>query len=96
MRLDKYLKALGIFKRRTAAQEVCEEGVVEVNGHQAKSGKTVQTGDRIDLHLYNRELSIEVLKVPSAAVPRKDRPDYVRMLQDRKTKKARRFALPQK
>jgi len=86
MRLDKYLQTVGIFKRRTVAREVCEEGVVMINGHRAKSGKTVQAGDRIDLHLYNREISIEVVKVPSAAVPRKDRPDYVRILQDRKTK----------
>ncbi len=85
MRLDKYLQTVGIFKRRSVAQEVCEEGVVEINGHRAKSGKAVQTGDRIDLHLYNRELSIEVCKVPAGAVPRKERPDYFRILQDRKT-----------
>ncbi|NOY53981.1 MAG: RNA-binding S4 domain-containing protein [Deltaproteobacteria bacterium] len=80
MRLDKYLQTVGIFKRRTAAREVCEEGIVEINGHRAKSGKTVQAGDRIDLHLYNRELSIEVLRIPAGVVPKKDRPDYFRTL----------------
>ncbi len=86
MRVDKYLQTVGIFKRRTVAREVCDEGVVEINGHQAKSGKTVQAGDRIDIHLYYRELSIEDCKVPSCVVPKKERPDFFRILQDRKIK----------
>ena len=32
MRLDKYLKVSRLIKRRTVANEACDNGLVEVNG----------------------------------------------------------------
>jgi ribosomal 50S subunit-recycling heat shock protein len=84
MRLDSYLKAVGIIKRRSVAKEICEQGVVRINGHPAKSGKSVRAGNRIEMDFYNRFLSIEVIKIPTGMVPKKEREGYYKVLDDRR------------
>ena len=39
MRLDKYLKVSRLIKRRTVANEACDNGLVTVNGKPARAGK---------------------------------------------------------
>jgi ribosomal 50S subunit-recycling heat shock protein len=64
VRLDLFLKASRLVKRRTAAQEACEACRVWVNGLEAKSAKEVKSGDRITL-LYNaNRIELEVLDMP--------------------------------
>ena len=38
MRLDKYLKVSRLIKRRTVANEACDNGLVTVNGKPARWG----------------------------------------------------------
>ena len=59
MRLDKYLKVSRIIKRRTVANEACDAGKVSVNGASTK----VKEGDRIDITLGERTVSVEVISV---------------------------------
>ena len=47
MRLDKYLKVSRIIKRRTVANEACDQGRVSVNGKVAKASTAVAVGDVI-------------------------------------------------
>ncbi len=61
MRIDKYLKNARIIKRRTVAKEACDQGRVLVNDRKAKPGTEVVPGDRIDLRLGSKMLSVEVL-----------------------------------
>ncbi len=64
VRLDLFLKASRLVKRRTAAQEACEAGRVWVNGLEGKPAKDVKSGDRITL-LYNvKRIELEVLDMP--------------------------------
>jgi ribosomal 50S subunit-recycling heat shock protein len=64
VRLDLFLKASRLVKRRAAAQEACDAGRVRVNGHEAKPAKEVKSGDRITL-LYNaKSIELEVLDMP--------------------------------
>jgi len=63
MRLDKYLKVSRLIKRRTAANEACDNGLVSVNGRPARASYEVKEGDRISLHLGAREVTVEVLSV---------------------------------
>lgn len=49
MRLDKFLKGPGIFKRRTLAQKVIEAGYVRVDGRIAKPSTEVKQGDIIEI-----------------------------------------------
>ena len=45
MRLDKFLKVSRIIKRRTVANEACDQGRVSVNGRVAKASVDVKAGD---------------------------------------------------
>jgi len=61
MRLDKYLKVSRIIKRRTVAN--CDAGKVLVNGKVARASTKINEGDRIDLTLGERTVSVEVVSV---------------------------------
>ena len=63
MRLDKYLKVSRLIKRRTMANEACDNGLVSVNGRPARASSEVKVGDRISLRLGAREVTVEVLAV---------------------------------
>ena len=70
MRLDKYLKVSRLFKRRTVANEACDNGRVLVNGKVAKASQEVKAGDKIEIGLGSRTLAVEGLQVAEAV--RKD------------------------
>ena len=61
MRLDKYLKVSRLIKRRTVANEACDEACVLVNGREQKAGYQVKPGDVIQLNLGKKTLKVEVL-----------------------------------
>ena len=63
MRLDKYLKVSRLIKRRTMANEACDNGLVSVNGRPARASYKVKEGDQITLRLGAREVTVEVLSV---------------------------------
>ena len=60
MRVDKYLKVSRLIKRRTIAKEVCDRGLVRINGRAAKAGTDVKPGDIIEISLGRRRLKVEV------------------------------------
>ncbi|MGN1016447.1 MAG: RNA-binding S4 domain-containing protein [Faecousia sp.] len=70
MRLDKYLKVSRLIKRRTVANEACDNGRISVNGRVVKASYDVKPGDRIDISMGARTVSVEVLQVSEAV--RKD------------------------
>lgn len=70
MRLDKYLKVSRLIKRRTVANEACDNARVTVNGRPAKASYEVKTGDVIRIAFGQRTLAVEVLAVAEAV--RKD------------------------
>lgn len=63
MRLDKYLKVSRLIKRRTMANEACDNGLVSVNGRPARASYEVKVGDRVSLRLGAREVTVEVVSV---------------------------------
>ena len=63
MRLDKYLKVSRLIKRRTVANEACDNGLISVNGKVARASYDVKVGDRISLRFGQRTLTVEVLSV---------------------------------
>ncbi len=63
MRLDKYLKVSRLIKRRTVANEACDNGRISVNGRVVKASYEVKTGDRIEIALGSRTLAVEVVQV---------------------------------
>lgn len=63
MRIDKFLKLSRLIKRRTVAKEVGERGWVLRNGKPAKPGDRVAVGDRLQLQLGPRRLTVEVVQL---------------------------------
>lgn len=63
MRLDKYLKVSRLIKRRTVANEACDNGLVTVNGRPARASYDVKAGDQISLRFGQRTVTVEVLDV---------------------------------
>ena len=67
MRLDKYLKASRLIKRRTVANEACDNERVSVNGRPARASYEVKVGDVIAIRFGERTLTVEVLSVQENA-----------------------------
>ena len=63
MRLDKWLKVSRLIKRRTVANEACDNGLVTVNGKPARASYDVKVGDQITLRFGVRTVTVEVLSV---------------------------------
>ena len=69
MRVDQFLRASRLVLRRTAAQELCEAGAVEVNGSPARSSRAVREGDEIKIRRRGRLLTARVAAVPAVRQP---------------------------
>lgn len=63
MRIDKFLKNSRIIKRRTLAQDACEQERVWINGRVAKPSSKVDIGDEIRILFGNGEMKVRVLKL---------------------------------
>lgn len=61
MRLDKWLKVSRLIKRRTLANEACDNEKVWVNGRPARASYEVKPGDLVELRMAVRSLRVEVL-----------------------------------
>ena len=63
MRLDKYLKGSRLIKRRTVANEACDNGRISVNGRVVKASYDVNVGDKLEIPMGRRTIGVEVLVV---------------------------------
>ncbi len=63
MRLDKFLKVSRLIKRRSVANEACDNGRVLINDRPAKAGANVKEGDILTISFGNKEVKVEVLDV---------------------------------
>lgn len=63
MRLDKYLKISRIIKRRTVANEACDNGRIEVNGRIVKASYDVKIGDVMTINMGKTPLKAKVLSI---------------------------------
>ncbi|CBG40066.1 RNA-binding S4 domain-containing protein [Helicobacter mustelae] len=78
MRIDKFLNITNILKRRAIAQDMCDNGLVSINGKMAKSSKEVRVGDKITLTLLERQRHFLVLAIPTCkTLPKKESAGYV-------------------
>jgi ribosomal 50S subunit-recycling heat shock protein len=67
MRLDKYLKVSRLIKRRTLANEACDNERVKLNGKVAKAGAEVKIGDEIEIRFGSSITSVKVLYIAEQA-----------------------------
>jgi ribosomal 50S subunit-recycling heat shock protein len=82
LRLDKYLKNVGIVPRRALAQEACRRGLIKVDGRPAKASHHVHAGQELIVRLGMKVRTFRVMEVPKRAVPKTRREDYARLLHE--------------
>ncbi len=61
MRLDKWLKVSRIIKRRTVANEACDNGRITVDGRVVKASYDVKVGDVLEMKFGEKLIRVEVL-----------------------------------
>ena len=61
MRLDKWLKVSRLIKRRSVANEACDNARVTANGRPVKASYDVKVGDVLELRFGERSVQVEVL-----------------------------------
>jgi ribosomal 50S subunit-recycling heat shock protein len=61
MRLDLYIKQIGVVKRRTLAKETIEKNRVRVNDSLTKPSYMVKPQDIIDIYFKEKTIRIRVL-----------------------------------
>lgn len=84
MRLDVFLKRVGLFKSRTLAKIACDRGVISIGERVAKPKDLVKVGDIITITWPHRILRIEVMDIPSKPVRKKDYLNFYKILSDEK------------
>ncbi len=81
MRIDKFLNAVNLTKRRAVAQDMIGEGVVYINSKAVKPAKNVVIGDIITLVYLEKEMKYEVLDIPTIkSTPKSQQHLYVKEL----------------
>ena len=63
MRLDKFLKVSRIIKRRTVANDACDNALVTVNDRPAKASYDVKVGDVIEIAFGTKNFKAQVTAV---------------------------------
>lgn len=84
MRLDAFLKKTHLLKRRELARELCDEGMVRVNGVPRKASAEIKEGDELQFPLYNRLLRVKVLAMPQGNVAKADQWSFLEVLEDKR------------
>ena len=64
MRLDKWLRAVRIFKKRTEAATACELRRVKVNGAFAKASRAIKVGDMLEVKVDRQYRQLKILQLP--------------------------------
>lgn len=81
MRVDKWLSAVNVVKRRTVATDMLKSGVVFVNDIKAKASKGVVIGDKITIKYLKEDKSYQVLEIPTTkTIPKSQKELYVKEL----------------
>ena len=72
MRLDSYLVAARLFKRRSLAKAACEAGAVRVAERPAKASRRVRPGDVLTVEYRSVRCTVEVVALPAGPVRRSE------------------------
>jgi len=67
MRIDKYLKVSRLIKRRTIANEACDNGRIVVNGKVAKASYDVKINDVIEITFGQKTVKLRVTNIDEKA-----------------------------
>lgn len=81
MRIDKFLNSVNITKRRSVAQDMLSNKVVEINGAVVKPSKNVEVGDNISINYLNETKHYKVMQIPTTkSTPKSLQSEYIKEL----------------
>jgi len=81
VRLDIFLKLSRLCPRRSEAQQLCDAGLVFLNGRPAKPAHAVKAEDRIIIRTRGDETVARVLSVPKVHnVSRREAKDLIELI----------------
>ncbi len=79
MRIDKFMNAVNIVKRRAVAQDMIANKVVYLNGVLVKPSKEVKPGDKITIKYLKGEKNYIILKIPQTkTIPKSKMDEYIK------------------
>jgi ribosome-associated heat shock protein Hsp15 len=82
LRIDKFMSAVNVTKKRSIALDMLKERVVLLNGVVVKPSKEVKVGDTIEINYINRTSKFQVLKIPTTkSTPKSQRDEYVKEIE---------------
>jgi len=74
-----------VVKRRSLAKEMCDRGMVRVNGRPVKASREVSPGDVIEIDTLTKFVKLKVLKLPQGKnVSKKAARELVEVIEERK------------
>jgi len=79
MRLDKFLKVSRLIKQRSRAKQLCDAGAVKINRVPVKASYQVQINDVVSVVTGDKEVTAEIIEIPSSNVSRKKARELVRV-----------------
>lgn len=82
MRLDIFLNACRLVKRRSEAKRACDNGIVTLDGQIAKAGRDVQAGQRVCIAFIDRLIEFDVVALPRGNVSKRDAPTFYRVVRE--------------
>ncbi|MCK5294148.1 MAG: RNA-binding S4 domain-containing protein [Arcobacteraceae bacterium] len=78
MRIDKFLNAVNITKRRAIAEDMLAEKIVSINNIVVKKAKDVKVGDIIKIQYLEYSDQFKVLQIPiTKSTPKSKQSEYV-------------------
>ena len=81
MRIDKFLNAVNITKRRAIAEDMLAHQVVFINGMPVKKAKEVKIGDIIEVKYLEYTDKFQVVQIPKTkSTPKANQSEYVTKL----------------
>ncbi|WP_320033963.1 S4 domain-containing protein [Halarcobacter sp.] len=81
MRIDKFLNAVNITKRRAVAEDMLEHKVVFINNLPVKKAKEVKVGDIIEIKYLEKTDKFKVLQIPvTKSTPKSKMSEYVEII----------------
>jgi ribosomal 50S subunit-recycling heat shock protein len=77
LRIDLYLKLIGVSKTRMAAKRLCDNGKILLGGKNLKPSHELEGGEILDVLLPFKEIKLQVTAIPPAkSVSKQDRAEF--------------------
>ncbi|MDR1912159.1 MAG: RNA-binding S4 domain-containing protein [Helicobacteraceae bacterium] len=79
MRIDSFLNAVNLVKRRATAQDMIAHNAVTINGAVVKASRETRVGDIIELKFLTHTKRYETLAIPATrSIPKAAQKDYIK------------------